>query len=221
VAFHYHTHLPPIKTGSAPGAPTVTLSTLVILSPPPEPPQPPLPVKPAPPVPPAPSVSEVPVTPPPPSPPEPITQPEPAEQGVPVLAAQPIKVDQDKPAKIQSAKPSPPTHSAASPAAAVTSENHPKPTATRAFASSYAPGASDLPHPPYPDEARNLRETGTVVVNVQFDAGGGVAQTEVTQSSGVPLLDSNTRSFIRTHWHSPAYAGQTVSVPVEYKLQNL
>jgi hypothetical protein len=41
------------------------------------------------------------------------------------------------------------------------------------------------------------------------------------QSSGVPLLDSRTRTFIRDHWHSLAYAGQTVNVPIQYTLENL
>jgi len=56
-------------------------------------------------------------------------------------------------------------------------------------------------------------------MNVMFDARGGVTYVEVAQSSGVPVLDSATRSFIRTHWHLPAYAGQAVSVPVEYRLE--
>jgi protein TonB len=77
-----------------------------------------------------------------------------------------------------------------------------------------------LPHPPYPQEARELKQTGTVTLNVQFDSKGDVAHAEVAQSSGVPVLDSATRSFIRAHWHSPAYAGQLVSVPVQYTLQN-
>ena len=58
-------------------------------------------------------------------------------------------------------------------------------------------------------------------MNVQFDVKGDVAQAEVAQSSGVPILDSETRSFIRANWHSPVYAGQIVSVPVQYTLQNL
>jgi len=58
-------------------------------------------------------------------------------------------------------------------------------------------------------------------MSVQFDVKGDVADAEVAQSSGVPILDSETRSFIRTRWHSPAYAGQIVSVPVQYKLENL
>ena len=88
----------------------------------------------------------------------------------------------------------------------------PKPMAA-ASPSSYAPGVNVLPHPPYPIEARNRGQTGTVVMNVQFDARGGVSAADVSQSSGVPILDSETRSFIRAHWHSPSYAGQTVRRP--------
>jgi len=78
-----------------------------------------------------------------------------------------------------------------------------------------------LPHPPYPTEAQDRGQTGTVYLDVQFDAQGSVVGTKVTQSSGVPILDSETRSFIRSHWHSSMYAGQIVNVPVQYKLENL
>ncbi len=70
-------------------------------------------------------------------------------------------------------------------------------------------------------EARNRGETGVVVMNVQFDVKGDVSRAEVAQSSGVPILDSETLSFIRAHWHSATYAGQTISQPVEYSLQDL
>jgi len=58
-------------------------------------------------------------------------------------------------------------------------------------------------------------------MNVQFDAKGNVVHAEVAQSSGVPILDTETQSFIRTHWHSTTYAGQTISQPVKYSLENL
>jgi TonB family protein len=134
--------------------------------------------------------------------------PKPPDAGVPVLAIKIIKPTPPAPVKIQA-----PPH----PVLAQNAPSHPKPAA----ASSYAPGLNLLPHPPYPLEARNLGQTGTVIMNVQFDAGGNVIRAEVAQSSGVPLLDSTTRSFIRAHWHSAAYAGQTISQPVEYLLENL
>jgi protein TonB len=112
-------------------------------------------------------------------------------------------------------------HPAISHTAAATAQSSPPKPAAAASPSSYAPGVNVLPHPPYPTEARDRGQTGTVVMNVHFDARGDVALAEVAQSSGVPILDSETRSFIRAHWHSPAYAGRAVSVPVQYKLENL
>ena len=112
-------------------------------------------------------------------------------------------------------------HRAISPPAAATAQSSPPKPAAAASPSSYAPGVNVLPHPPYPTEARDRGQTGTVVMNVHFDARGDVALAEVAQSSGVPILDSETRSFIRLHWHSAAYAGQTISQPVQYSLENL
>ena len=139
-------------------------------------------------------------------------KPVPPEGTVPVLVVQPTKPKPVTPAKIQVA-----IHAAISYTASAMAQSPPKPSAP----SSYAPGLDSLPHPPYPPEARDLRQTGTVVMNVQFDGKGDVTHAEVEQSSGVPILDSETRSFIRAHWHSPAFAGQVVSVPVLYKLENL
>jgi protein TonB len=153
-----------------------------------------------------------PIQPPAPIPPAPVAlpTPKPPDVGVPVLAIKIIKPTPPAPVKIQA-----PPHPMI--AHATPTPSHPKPAA----ASSYAPGLNLLPHPPYPLEARNLGQTGTVIMNVQFDADGNVIRAEVAQSSGVPLLDSTTRSFIRAHWHSAAYAGQTISQPVEYSLENL
>jgi len=139
--------------------------------------------------------------------PQPIVLPKLPLDGIPVLAVQPVR-------------PAPPQVQPAIHPANATAQSHPKPAAA-ASSSSYAPGPSVLPHPPYPDEARSLGETGIVVMSVQFDAHGNVTQADVAQSSGVPILDSATRSFIRKYWHSAAYAGQTVSQPVQYSLENL
>jgi len=48
-----------------------------------------------------------------------------------------------------------------------------------------------------------------------------VTSAEITQSSGVSILDTSTRAFIRLHWHSQTYAGQLISVPVKYRLEDL
>jgi TonB family protein len=135
---------------------------------------------------------------------------------VPLLAVQPSKPTFPTPAKTQVV-----VHLAILHPVVATAQSSPPKPAASVSSSSYAPGLSVLPHPPYPQEARDLQQTGTVTMNVQFDGKGDVAHAEVAQSSGVPVLDSETRSFIRVYWHSPAYAGQLVSVPVRYTLQNL
>jgi periplasmic protein TonB len=199
LTFLYRSHMPPLKNGSAPGSPSISLEKMVVFSPPLQslPPQPPKPATAS-------------------TPPHALeAKPASPEATVPLLAAQPSKPELPSPAKIQVA-----VHPAILHPTVATTQS-PRQPAASASVSSYAPGPSVLPHPPYPIEARDLRETGIVVMNVQFDVKGDVAQVEVAQSSGVPILDSETQSFIRTHWHSPVYAGQIVSVPVQYTLQNL
>ena len=215
----YRSHPPPPKSGSAYSAPSVSLETMVIVPPPTQPPAPQLPK-------PTPAVSDVipaPVTPAPTmaaaTPQQPEAKPAPAEGTVPVLAIQPAKpmqVVQSKATQTPAAN-----HPAISHTTVATAQSSSPKLSAAATASSYASGPSVLPHPPYPAEAQNRGQTGTVLMNVQFDIKGNVANAEVAQSSGVPILDTTTRSFIRAHWHSPAYAGQLVNVPVQYKLENL
>ena len=92
----------------------------------------------------------------------------------------------------------------------------PKSITPAPFESSYAPGENIFSHPPYPEEAQDMGETGTVVMLVTFNLAGDVTQAKVIQSSGAPLLDSSTRTFILAHWHSTTYAGQTITQPVRY-----
>ncbi len=189
----YRSQVLPPKNGSAPGTPSISLETMVIVSPPP-----------------APTFST-----PPPVLPTAVTLPTPPlqafvlpkipEEGIPVLA-----VRRNKPAAI------PPL--ASSTATVLTQKRK---CLAAAPSSSYAPGLSILPHPPYPIEAQDRGQTGTVIMSVRFDANGDVALAEVAQSSGVPILDTETRSFICAHWHSPVYAGQTISQAVQYSLRNL
>jgi protein TonB len=144
------------------------------------------------------------------------------EQGVPILAAQPKRVAAPSPKPIPA-----PASATVSPTAPVHHSTTAKPAAAAAsahvapMASSYAPGEDVFAHPPYPEEARERGEIGTVKVNVRFDARGGVAEVAITQSSGSLILDHQTATFIRSNWHSEAEAGQVVSVPVRYTLENL
>jgi TonB family protein len=199
LTLYWRSHLPP-PSGSAPGAPTISLQAMVIVSNPPEPPPPSTPTPPPIPIPEV-AVATEPLH----NPIEPTKVP---EMGVAVLPMTPSKPAVAKTEPTHHTTPNHTTTPSAKPAAA-------------AVASSYSPGANVLPHPPYPTEARALGETGTVVMYVEFDAAGNVVSAEITRSSGVPLLDTQTRSFIREHWHSHEFAGQSISQPVQYSLQNL
>jgi TonB family protein len=207
LAIFYHAKILS-KNGSAAGIPSITLEKMTVTSPPaPTPIQQHLKPVLSPPVL-APNVVTLA------QPQKSESKPAPTQGAVPILALQP-------------AKPNPATEHHALPKiqpvphpASATALTQIKPAAAKSI-SSYSPGPSVLPHPPYPLEARDRNETGVVVMNVQFNVEGDVAHADVAQSSGVPILDDSTRSFVLAHWHSPAYAGQVVSVPVEYTLQNL
>lgn len=135
----------------------------------------------------------------------PVTPAKLPDDGVPVL---PLRVSKSTQGKTEE-----PHHTISH----ATTTSSAKPAA--ALASSYAPGVNVLPHPPYPVDAQNRGQTGTVIVYVKFDAQGNVAHAEVSESSGVPSLDSATKSFIRSHWHSTDYAGQAICQPVQYSLE--
>jgi TonB family protein len=200
MAFYYQSHAEPPVHGSAAGAPTIVLETMVVAPAPPE--RPPVPSPALTP----PTVSQL-------CPPSvakqiecPVAPVKLPDEGVPVL---PLRMSQSALAKTDA--PHHTTSHTATPSSA-------KPAAAAA-ASSYAPGENLLPHPPYPTEAQNRGLMGTVEVNVQFDTQGGVASVVVTHSSGVAVLDVQTRSFIRTNWHCPSFAGQLINVPVKYHLE--
>jgi len=149
-----------------------------------------------------------------PMPPEPVILPHP-EIGLPVLARKRMKLLPAVPAKTGA-----PIHQTAAVASNGGGIGHLRPTGDK-FVSSYAPGAGVLPPPPYPPEARELQESGIVRLLVEFDRAGNVALVEVVRSSGVEVLDRETRAFIRDNWHSNAFAGRSVRVPVVYALTSL
>jgi TonB family protein len=91
-------------------------------------------------------------------------------------------------------------------------------TGESASVSQLVVGSSGFPQPGYPYEARLHHQTGTVSIGIQFDGSGAAADVEVIASSGVSILDSSTRNFIREHWHDDSFAGRHVTVPVEYRL---
>jgi TonB family protein len=87
-----------------------------------------------------------------------------------------------------------------------------------AGASRLVVGSSSFPHPDYPFTAKEMHQTGTVMVRIQFDSAGQASDVEIESSSGFNTLDNSTRSFILANWHDPHFAGRSCSVPVEYRL---
>jgi TonB family protein len=79
-------------------------------------------------------------------------------------------------------------------------------------------GTSGLPHPGYPNKAKLMRISGTVMISVTFDSTGKAVGAEVVSSSGSGLLDTPTRSFILENWSNESFAGKTETVPIEYNL---
>jgi protein TonB len=86
------------------------------------------------------------------------------------------------------------------------------------------PGYYRNPPPPYPAEARRLKQEGKVLLEVVVSAEGRVADLALKQSSGFPLLDEAALKAVR-HWRfKPArLAGlmtQTkVQIPIRFELR--
>jgi TonB family protein len=75
------------------------------------------------------------------------------------------------------------------------------------------------PFPPYPLEARRLGEEGMVRLTLGIGAKGDVTKVEVLQTSGYKLLDEAAIQAVRRWKAHPQYAGQTVSLPINFTMQ--
>jgi protein TonB len=88
-------------------------------------------------------------------------------------------------------------------------------------ASKPIPGNSDFPKPAYPYEARKRRQQGTVTLMISYDSSGSVTDAVVTSSSGVGILDSGARDWVRKHWNfahaAPGRSG-SAEVPLRFEL---
>lgn len=59
--------------------------------------------------------------------------------------------------------------------------------------------------PPYPADARNLSQQGTVTLALTIDATGAVTNAQVKASSGYPDLDQTAVNWVIAHWrYKPA-----------------
>jgi protein TonB len=109
----------------------------------------------------------------------------------------------------------------------------PKPAATPPPASGgrLSGGALEVPAyyrnppPPYPGEARRLKEEGLVKLYVAVDSQGKVVSVSVSQSSGFPLLDEAALSTVKGWQFKPArMAGiaiaTSVNIPVLFRLKD-
>jgi protein TonB len=86
-----------------------------------------------------------------------------------------------------------------------------------------SPGYLLNPHPPYPEEARRLRESGSVLLKVKVDDGGSVETVEVLKSSGYPLLDDSALQTVEQWKFKPARLGgvavsSTVDLSIYFNL---
>jgi len=62
------------------------------------------------------------------------------------------------------------------------------------------PDYGENPKPPYPLIARRMGTQGTVLLHVHVRADGSVAEAEVQQSSGSPVLDASALRTVRESW---------------------
>jgi protein TonB len=79
------------------------------------------------------------------------------------------------------------------------------------------------PHPPYPEEARRLRQEGQVLLKVQLDDQGAVQSVTVLKSSGFPLLDDSALQTVEGWKFKPARLGgvavsSALDVPILFNL---
>lgn len=74
------------------------------------------------------------------------------------------------------------------------------------------------PHPPYPLRAKMSHIEGKVQVRVDFAAKGNVEKVEILQSSGSPILDSNTSLYIRRYWRNLSGKQATHTLMMDYFL---
>lgn len=81
------------------------------------------------------------------------------------------------------------------------------------------------PPPPYPEEARRLKEEGLAVIRAEVDPEGKVSSAALAQSTGFPLLDEAALRTVEGWQFKPArVAGvaipTSVAIPVRFKLKD-
>ncbi|HEY2713820.1 MAG TPA: energy transducer TonB [Chthoniobacterales bacterium] len=75
-----------------------------------------------------------------------------------------------------------------------------------------------MPHPPYPYEARRMRQTGSGKFLLHFNATGAVTNVDVVQSTESPILDQ-TSSLTFRRWRCRPGVLTRVTVPITYTME--
>lgn len=156
--------------------------------------------------------------------PEPTPKPEPIPEPMPKPATPPSHPEPPKPERVASSTP----RKAAPATTAIGGAADAIPTATSGTGGLRGISTAHPhfnPKPPYPPEARRLRQEGRVLLQVAVNAEGRATNVSVIRSSGVPSLDESAVTTVR-HWtFEPArLAGVAVAsrveVPVAFTLSN-
>lgn len=78
----------------------------------------------------------------------------------------------------------------------------------------------ERPQPPYPKIALEQGQEGSVTLSLTVDDSGAIANIEVKESSGFPLLDRSALDFVKRHWVVPPGEGaRNYSATIHYRLQ--
>lgn len=143
-----------------------------------------------------------------------------------------------EPQKAETVTPQPAVTPAANPVLTTTNLNGPlgdgsSPVAGTDATTVYRAGSSSAyfkagyyrnPPPPYPAEARRLKQEGRVLLEVLVTKEGKVGQSKVKQSSGYPLLDEAALRAIQTWKFRPATLGGIrvdilADIPIRFQLK--
>lgn len=78
-------------------------------------------------------------------------------------------------------------------------------------------GSKNFPKPPYPFQARQRRQQGTVLLRIVV-VGGSIAEVSIARSSGHGILDSTAQSWVRSKWNFPAGLTRTLQQEIQFEL---
>jgi TonB family protein len=79
----------------------------------------------------------------------------------------------------------------------------------------------DRPIPPYPKIAKEQAQQGTVRLLLKVNESGTIADIQVSESSGYPLLDRSTLEFVKRHWIvQPGTGSRSFEATIKYQLTN-